>query len=538
MQTRAHFENDNQDNFAFLKDGLGELYKQAVLAERYYFTDPQSSMAKIRLFVELACHELGMHFKLRPPVHGDLSNKIKMLQASHCIEEWVIGEMNILRHDGNRSVHMTEVNGAYIAEMKVSRTRMKKHMSSLFEIANYVGKTILGTQPKSYDTWQEPKPCELSSLVTDALKGSKEASYYLANRIYTELLEMSEQTGKSRWWQKEQYLDKQADLRYWLEKSHRQGHPQSWLLFAKCQSNKLLPVAAKRNVKECFKQALKFDEDGEVAFEFGSYLLKHEETKLGADYIRQSAERGYHQALSFQLDVTFRSGGNKENWVERAIEYRLPEAFTAEVFLKLETYEAEPTEDTLKALRSALVVAQSRRSPGIALLKSYVDLTVYAVQQRDKSAQNQAIQAMVDSYESVPAYLDVELRLFNQISQDDKHYDLMIKIYHQSIQQVRSEIEAAGIKYTVVKHALSKAGEKFKMRDGVKTPKPIPTLLQEAADAGHSEARAYVNSAEGKALLKRIGFTCQGKMHKNAAEKQKNKRKRKRKLVKQAKRNS
>lgn len=534
MQAQTHFENENKDNFAFLKDGLGELYKQAVLAERYYFTDPQSSMAKIRLFVELACHELGKHFKLRPPVHGDLSNKIKMLQASNCIEEWVIGEMNALRHDGNRSVHMTEVNGAYIAEMKVSRTRMKQHMSSVFEIAKYVGQTILGNSQKNYDAWQEPTPCKLSSFVTDALNGSKEASYYLASKFYSELLEMSKQAGKSRWWHKEQYLDKQADLSYWLEKAHRQDHSQSWLLFAKCYANKLLQEEATRNAKTCFKLALKVDEEGEVAFEFGSYLLKHEETKLGEEYIRQAAEQGYHQALSFELDVAFRSGGDKESWVERGIEYRLPEAFTADAFLKLEAYEFEPTEESLKALRSALVAAQSRRAPGIALLKSYVDLTVYAEQQRDKAAQNQSIQIMVDSYESVPDYLDVELRLFNQITQNDKHYDLMIEIYHQAILQANDELEEANVKYTVVKHALIKAGEKFKMRDGVKTPKPIPTLLQEAADAGHSEARAYVNSAEGKAVLKSIGFTNQGKMQKNAAEKVKNKRKRK--LAKKAKR--
>ncbi|MGF1905109.1 DUF4145 domain-containing protein [Aliivibrio salmonicida] len=534
MQAQTHFENNSHDNFAFLKEGLEELYNQATFAERYYFTDRQSSMAKIRLFVELACHELGKHFKLRPPVHGDLSNKIKILQASGLIDEWVLDEMNTLRHDGNRSVHMTEVNGSYVATLKVSRSRMKQHMSSLYAIAHYLDEIILGNNAQCFNSWKEPTSCELSSVVTDALKGSREASYSLANKFYTELLEMSEQAGESRWWQKEQYLDKQADLSYWLEKTHRQGHPQSWLLFAKCYANKLLQEEATRNAKTCFKLALKVDEEGEVAFEFGSYLLKHEETKLGEDYIRQAAAQGYHQALSFELDIAFRSGSDKEYWVERAIEYRLPEAFTADAFLKLEMYESEPTEDSLKVFRSALVAAQSRRAPGIFLLKSYIDLTVYAEQKRDKTLQSQVIQTMVDNYECVPAYLDVELRLFNQISQDDKHYDLMIEIYHQAIQQSSDELEEANVKYTVVKQALSKAGEKFKMRDGVKTPKPIPTLLQEAADAGHSEARAYVNSAEGKAVLKSIGFTNQGKMQKNAAEKVKNKRKRK--LAKKAKR--
>ncbi|CAM3214914.1 hypothetical protein [Vibrio rarus] len=39
MQPQPHFDHGNKDNFAFLKEGSGELYKQAVLAKRYYFTD-------------------------------------------------------------------------------------------------------------------------------------------------------------------------------------------------------------------------------------------------------------------------------------------------------------------------------------------------------------------------------------------------------------------------------------------------------------------------------------------------------------------
>lgn len=528
MQLQADFENNNHDNFAFLKEGLGELYKQATLAERYYFTDPQSSMAKVRLFIELTCHELGKHFKLRPPVHGELSNKIKMLQTSGCIEEWVIDEMNALRHDGNRSVHMTEVNGAYVAEMKVSRARMQKHMNSLYEIAQYVGKTILGIENLCTNLWQEPTSCELSLFVTDALKGSKDATYYLANKFYNELLEMSEQTGKSRWWEKEQYLDKQADLSYWLEKTHRQGHPQSWLLYAKCYSNKLLQESVARDAKLCFKQALKIDEEGDVAFEFGSHLLRCGEHKLGKSYIRQAAEKGNHDALSFQLNIAYKAGSDTEHWLQCAIEHRLPEAFTVDAYNKLEKHETEQTDESLKALRSALVSGQARRAPGIAFFKSYVDATVYETEQV-----KQTVATMVDSYKCLPEYLAVEFRLFKQIADDAEHYDLMIDIYHEALKQSSNELEEADIKYSIVTQALAKAATKFKMRDGVKTPKPIPTLLQEAADAGHPEARTFVNSAEGKAVLKKVGFTSQGKMQKNAAEKKKSKQKRK--LAKKAK---
>lgn len=529
MQVQSHFENNTKDNFAFLKEGLEELYNQAILAERYYVTDPQSSLAKMRLFVELACHELGKHFKLRPPVHGDLSNKIKILQASKRVDEWVIDEMNSLRHDGNRSVHMTEVNGAYVAKLSVSRCRMNKHMNSLYEIAHYVGQTVLGSSAEQESTWQEPASCEFSSYVIDALKGSKEASYYLANACYTALLEMSKQKGDARWWHKEQYLDKQADLRYWLEKTHRQGHPQSWLLFAKCYANKLLQEKEGRDAKLCFKKALKEDDSGEAAFEFGSYLIEHEEYLLGESHICNAAEQGYHNALTFKLIFAFKLKKDKTYWIERALAHRLPEAFTTDIFMKLDAYESDPTEEKRKALRSALVEGEARRAPGIQFFKSYMDLTVYSV-----SDKQNARKKLAEEYANVPTHLNVEYRLFKEIANEPEHYDLMNDIYHQAQKQASSELEKADMKYAIVKQVLKKAEDKSERRVGIKMPKPISQLLTEAADAGHADARCFVNSAEGKAVLKKVGFKTQGKMQKDAAEKQKNKRKRK--LAKKAQR--
>lgn len=524
MQVQINFENNSHDNFYFLKEDLVELYNQATLAERYYFTDPQSSMAKMRLFVELACHELGKHFELRPPVHGDLANKIKLLQASGKVDEWVLDDMNTLRHDGNRSVHMTEVNGSCVAKMIISRARIKQHMNSLYEIAHYLAETISGNRPQCSDTWQEPSSCELSSIVANALEGSKEASYYLAQKFYNDLLEMSELTGDSRWWQKDQYRDKQADLSYWLEKMHRLGHPQSWLLFAKCYSNKLLQEESSRTAKSCFKQALKHDEEGEAAYEFARHLLRYVDTKLGKEYMHKAARKGYSRALSFELDTAFSSGADKEYWVVHGIEQGLPEAYTADAFLKLAAYQAEPTEESLKVLRSSLIAGESRRAPGIKFFKYYLELTEYS-----KTNTEKAILALADNYKSLPHYLDVELLLFNQISHDDKYYDLMVTIYHRALCQTSDALEEAGIKYAVVRQALSKVSQ-----DRVKTPKPIPTLLREAADAGHSEARDYANSPEGKAVLKGNGFINKVRMQKDAEKKQKNKRKRK--LAKKAKR--
>lgn len=501
MQLQTSFNNNHHDNFAFLKEGLKELYQQAILAERYYFTDPQSSLVKIRLFVEIACHELGKHFKLKPPVHGDLVNKIRMLQSAQVIDEWVICEMHSLRHDGNRSVHMTEVNGSYVAQLSISRSRMQKHMESLHELARYVAKTVLGEDFTEAFIWREPSSCELTTFVADALKGSKEASYYLANKFYAELLEMDEQKGDSRWWKKDQYLEKQADLLYWLEKAHKQGHAQSWFLFAKSYANNLLASVTGRDTKFCFKKALADDELGEVAFEFGTYLKKCDEVKLGDDYIRQAAEKGYHPALTHELSNAFKSNSDKQYWVDRAIDATLPEAFSIDTFLKLEAYEQDISEEALKSLRSSLVVAQARRAPGISFLKAYVDYTIHSKLDREE-----ATKIMVDNHESLPEFLAIEGLLYKQISDNPEHFKLMVKIYHEAVKHTKTDLEAADLKFSMMKQALNQASSKTKVNSAVTTPRSIPDLLQEAVDAGHEEACEFASTPEGKAVLKSVGL--------------------------------
>lgn len=144
-------------------------------------------------------------------------------------------------------------------------------------------------------------------------------------------------------------------------------------------TNKLLQEDSTRNAKSCFKLALREDEQGEAAFEFGSFLVEREEPKLGESYIHQAAEQGYHPALSFVLSAAFKTGDEKTYWLERALEHRLPEAFTADVMLKLEVNETEQSDESLKALRSALVSGQARRATAISFFQSYVDLVTNKV---------------------------------------------------------------------------------------------------------------------------------------------------------------
>lgn len=101
---------------------------------------------------------------------------------------------------------------------------------------------------------------------------------------------------------------------------------------------------------------------------------------------------------------------------------------------------------------------------------------------------------------------------------------MLTELYHKALFQVKGDKNAeAEVKYAIVKGAM----EQFKEKKQVKTPASIPDLLKEAADAGHPEARTFANSSEGKAILKRLGFSTVGNHKKSAVSKDKQKRKRK-----------
>ncbi|MGF1691067.1 DUF4145 domain-containing protein [Photobacterium kagoshimensis] len=524
MQTQTMDIEQEQGNFDFLKDGLSELYTQACLAERYFTNDPQSSLVKMRLFVEIACHDLGRHFSLCPPVHGELANKIKILDASGYVEGWVIDAMNSLRLEGNRSVHLTEINGNHVAKLEVSTLRMRQHMRNLHDIARYVAEKVLNVCCKQIPDWHEPLQCDISEHVAAALNGHRDSSFYLANRFYHELETMRSLKGTDRWWTKNTFIDKQADLAYWLEKAHTQGHSETWLLFAKSYAKKLLQDVEQRDAKSCFKLAIKQDETGEAAYEYGRYLTNHGETKLGLTFIKQAAEKGFNEALSAMLEKTVATD-DYPNWLHLALKCNVLEAYTCEAFRTLEEHETEASATTTKRLKSALVNAQARRAPGYQFVKAYADLHVFKVITPECAAK-----IMVDHYKDLPEYLWYESKLFTQICQNSAYFSLVSELYQRAIYQADDEHQASEIKFRMAQLALAE----FTTKKSVKTPADIPTMLKEAADAGHPEAREFINSTKGKAVMKRCGFRSSGNHQKSATSK--DKQKRKRKLAKKAKR--
>lgn len=528
MQSQYHSSN-HEGNFEFLKPEFSELYLQAVQAEKYLYTDSQSSLSKMRLFVEMACHELGKYFSLIPPVHGDLRNKIHMLSASGCVDAWVIDAMHRLREEGNRSVHLTEVNGNYVAQLNISRQRMKSMMQDVHEIAKFIVCKMKDISLSEVGDWIEPEQSQLAEQVYAALNGDRYSSFTLAEHFYQQLEEMKE-TGNEKWWNKTIYADRQRDLAYWLEKAHAQGHPSSWFLLAKSYASKKLMPDQGRDAKTCFKQAIKDDSDGEPTFYYGLYLQTQQQHNLGWEMIAEAANKGYHQALGWMQEKSYSSDlSTYQTWLDLGLKCNQLTAFTMDAHQKLERYEADVDNEVyLKQLRSAVITGTAKRAPGISYVSAYID----GIGMGNKSISKEDMaEKMVTAAQALPSFLPYQARLFRVVSEVGGQYSVMRKIYSRALAQTDDAAGKAHVKYVMAKTAI----DEFKVTKTVKTPDSIHNMLQEAADEGHQEARAYLNSSEGKALLKRTGFTTAGRMQPKSS-KEKAKDKKKRKVARKAKR--
>ncbi len=526
MRALTVCELNMEDNFYFLKDkeGVKQLYTQAHLAERYFNTDPQSSLVKMRLFVELACHVLIKHLKLKkcPNMMG-LEEKITHLEASGKVEHYIIDAMNRLRMEGNRSVHVAEVNGEYVASLKISTFMMNKHMTNMLDIARYIGEKYLNLAFNEFPLWKAPsQSCEFSNQVISALKGDASASLFLANHYFDELMTLTNGGESSS---NKHFKSKQADLVYWLDKANEQQHPQSWLLSARCYANKFLLEEGVSKAKSFFKKAIQLDNTGEAAYEFGLYLRQHSEDKLGLSYIEKSAELGFHDALSFMLEKHIR-GGDYQYWVTKALEHKLPSAFTCDAFIKMERCLESADELSKKALKTAITTAEAYRSTGIGFIKAYSKHHIFETMEAEE-----ATKLMVNHHKELPQYLWYEYFLFMQISDETKHFDLMVNLFNRALYQVKDdEDKVAEMRFLLAQMALNA----FKEKKCINVPETIPSLLSKAADAGHAEARKLLNSPDGRAILKCIGFNRGTVRQKNSAAK--DKQKRLRKLAKKAKR--
>jgi len=92
-------------NFEFLRTHRGELADLGAFAEAYAYSDPVSSLVKLRLFAEVFVTGLYSHLKLPRPFQANLNDLLNEECFRQSVPSVIINKIHILRKAGNSAAH-------------------------------------------------------------------------------------------------------------------------------------------------------------------------------------------------------------------------------------------------------------------------------------------------------------------------------------------------------------------------------------------------------------------------------------------------
>ena len=492
------------NNYLFIEHSFPELYRLSQEVEKYYSIDHSCCLLKARLYVELWCHEVGGKLYLKPPVSGDLNSKIKQISMSKKVPTYIIDTLNNLRVEGNKSAHITQdFQGVWSCEYSISEYKLGNLMRSLLEITQYLAfKLNLQNETEQLD-WKEPVKLALQEDITASLMGNKEATLSLAKHFAEKIKQAMHHNQISGKANKAKVQLLQHDLAYWIERANKQNHPEVWALFADVYMNKLLMPLSGETAESCFKKALQNDESGSVAYEYASYLLKNSQHKRSLTFMHQSAEKCNQKAIQYLQAYYYQKQPQKYlGFIEKGIENKVKQSFTLDFISKLTRWESEQDNEILKTqAKSALTNALSYQSDGAQYYKAYCEFVGYWGKTPN---QNESLLSMIEHHKAVPAFIHYEDKLFNILQKHPEHIDLALELSSKSL-YCCSEKDKPKMKFDIAMLLWQKLRENGK----AKSPYSLKELIRESAKGECFEAKQFIKSPKGKALMRDNSVVCQ-----------------------------
>ncbi|WP_064604468.1 DUF4145 domain-containing protein [Photobacterium sp. J15] len=509
---------ERKANYGFIETHFPELYQVCEQIDYYYTKDHSCCLVKVRLFLELWCHEVGEKIKLRPPVRGELINKIKQIEASGKVPPYVIDMLDTLRAESNKGVHIQRhIDGQFRADILISKYKLKGMMEDVFELTKYLVLNVAGISEQPLDTWTEPEVSEQAELVHQALQGNADASIAIAMHFSGLLKKLDQQTTAS----KPHYFQYQRDLEYWLDKAERQGSNDCWLLYATSCVNKHLLNLSSEDADDYFKKAIETDESGEAEWEFYLYLCRIGQHSRGQAYLNSAGEKGHQEALHCLLAQYYKQDELAFNkWLNRSLEVADKKALTTDAFNKLDLWEEDTANElNLRKLRTALIKAEAYQAPGVQFIRGYCE---YHGLLNCEQNQDSGTRKMLEGSAQLPEYLWYEKRLYDALKLDQSNYHKALDLYPAALQQTENVIEKAQMKFDAAMIIV----ELLKNANKVKTPQNLKVLIRESAKEGCEQAKQFLASPSGKALMRDSSYVCQ-KVKRKAVDRTKQKKARK-----------
>lgn len=198
-------------SFDFLQKHYSELYHLAIQAERYAHSDHSSFLLKIRMFLEIWCHDLAYQHIKSVDIEPALFDKIEQLRTLSLISHDTTSILHNIRAICNRGVHLAfDQNRGFCQVIEISDNDINQCLVGIYKL----GAHIAGEQNCSPGAGlQLSAQAKLDTAVMQGFAGNGKASLSVVKLIHADI---KQHKSNSRYCAN--------DVIYWLDKALTQGN--------------------------------------------------------------------------------------------------------------------------------------------------------------------------------------------------------------------------------------------------------------------------------------------------------------------------
>jgi len=507
-------------NFEFVRSQHPALAQLLLEAERFLGDDSCCFLLKVRLALELWCHDFADLHGIPLPLETTLAEKLELLSSQKVFPQDLLEQLMQLRLHANQAVHIQQdLRGRHITMQPLERAQQIAILKCLFELVCY---TKRYQQPAfELPLWQVYPRQNLRLLLETAMGGAEiqgESSVAACVQVSRTLLQSFAAAKAAKAPVGQQAL-LTADIQYWLQRGLRLGLQHASLealqlltelVFAKTHADIDLTVLA-----DWLKQYQRAQPAAALDYLAGQLLERQNQLEKALHSYDKAAKAGHCGAIKRLLEYWgSRCQQRLQDQLQLGLQYNEPNALLLSMaMLLVDASKADIAlpSSALKTLKGQLVKARGMSIAGVGYIEGmchHLGILGYA---KDNVL---AGKLLLENFHKVPAYCKAALNTF-YVLYGAEQFHSALKVAPKALAQLDESAHRDTLAELEFDIALSllRLHEQKTPAAFFRTPRE---LLQSAAKRGYAKASLLINNSARQGFLNshRAGrLTHSGRSH-------------------------
>lgn len=467
-----------RSSFKILEPRYPELFHVAVEAENYAHSDHSAFLLKIRMFLEIWCHECAFQKTTQVQIEPKLFDKIEQLKLSDIISADTFCLLHETRTICNKGVHLIfDAKRGFCQVLEISDNEINQCLSAIFRLsALIIGEHNLTCR----DGLQVSEQAKLASAVKLGFLGDGKASLNAAKFIHSNLKALK---AKSKF--------SEDDLLYWLNKALLQQCFEALEFYSQLVTEQRYKLITLSQLKHWLEQLKHLKNNQGFPFIAAKTYEKLGEMTIALKHYQQAAELGCFSSIKrlqdywikrdeskFYAIITLGSDFNERQSVYYFLMFQLLEI--KKVPLPQEQYQQK-----LKQLKQQHLKAKAFCVEGLA----YAEAALGMFQLLDlKLTMAEAVSIFEQSWQKAPRCFVIDYAIFIELYNNMKCEPFVVSMAQAIMPICTDEQHLASLEFelALLQAQLTKERKTFTAKQNTRE------LLKSAARKGHKGAQSVL----------------------------------------------